>query len=140
MRRYEKDKTRLIFVFVALAIILNGIVPLGFMPGKTEQGTVAIVICTAYGETVQHVDVANSPLAFLDVHDDRSSNHSDDQSNKKPCPFSPQVNQAMIYDMTPFDTVLSYDAYRYSFEQVMFQSTKVKFWHAQGPPQLLIQS
>lgn len=112
-----------------LALTVRCIIPAGFMPGQTQDGLFAVVICTSMGPQTIHVDAANNPVT--------ADQHNDDGA--RDCPFAPVLAQdSRDYAPQVPQQLLAYALrHRHSVEPLRL-ATHPQFYAAQGPPSFLI--
>ena len=81
--RHHTGRFALMLV-VLLAVLAQGAMPAGFMPGRAGDGSASIVICTATGPATIAVGPEHNPLA----------GEHDTKPQKPPhCPFAPVLAQ-----------------------------------------------
>jgi hypothetical protein len=106
-----------------LAVLLNGLIPAGFMPGGRE-GT-PVVICHGIGTAVIYLDKDGRPAA-----PDKAAAHSK-------CPFAPVLAQGMPVPSTILPAASDYgSAVVFAVAESLTARAVFKPWFSQGPPSL----
>ena len=113
-----------------LALLLQAAIPAGFMPGKTGDGTVQMVICTGTGPATITVDADDAPGL---PHDGK---HNKGEKDHAPCPFTPFAAQNL--DAPPLALALNnYENHLVFHNPLPARTISLKPWLAQGPPVLM---
>jgi len=115
-------------VITLLALLAQGLMPVGFMPGQRDGGT-SIVICTGTGPATVTLGPEFNPLAGKNDHK---------ESDVPSCPFAPALAQDSIVPTPSLDT--PFNTIRFVLTPSpadMAAHTGVHTYLAQGPPSSL---
>lgn len=140
-------RSRAFAAVLMLALLIGALVPAGFMPGRGQDGKVAVVICTGHGSAIRMIDRADLPPAAYKpsagVADSPGMPDSQDGGDGRraagdasfTCPYAPVLAQqgvdailAAPYGPVPGMMVLFAPAEAFS------GGVAVKPWYGQGPP------
>lgn len=111
------------YAVLLLALLVRSMMPVGFMPGQSKDGTVQMVICTGHGPMNMAVDADKSPLP---LHH-QSGDHS--------CPFASVLAQDAPTLPIVLVPVPRYENVRlYTQSAFMLDGIAFKPWFSQGPP------
>lgn len=115
-----------LMLLVLLAVLAQGAMPAGFMPGRAGDGSTSIVICTATGPATIKVGAEHNPFA---------NTHDSEPGKTPPCPFAPVLAQdtSVVAPVLPF----IFTALRVNIPEnatLPARTAPAHVYLAQGPP------
>ena len=129
--------------FIMVAMLINALVPIGYMPSYDEDGNAAIVMCSGHGPATHVSDMApmagsmSMPASDM-AHDSSETDHSENNSTPHPdapCQFKPVVSYG-LGDITPalLPVFVAHNTAALSLKDFSHYTIAVKPWTAQAPP------
>jgi hypothetical protein len=74
---FSQSRLRLAAGLMILGVLLQALIPAGFMPSFAKDGKVALVICSGLGEKT----------VFVDADDYSAPDHQSDNDDNSACPY-----------------------------------------------------
>lgn len=140
MTVFRKWHIRCAAYFIMVAMLVNALVPAGYMPSQDEDGNAAIVMCSGHGPATHVSDMA--PASHLmsmpamdhgqddDAPADQAPSHPD-----APCQFKPVVSHGLGEIITAIlPGFIARDTAAITLKNFAHYTIAVKPWTAQAPP------
>lgn len=130
--KFSGQNSRSCFCFLLLlSLIVQSLVPTGFMPAQKKDGLFEIVICTSLGAATIMVDAAHAPLS-----DQQEKKNSD--SHVSSCPYAPVLAYGLpLPDAGVLPFILPQGDIFVLAAHSTHSNAALKPWFSQGPPVFL---
>jgi hypothetical protein len=132
MKQTPCKNYRLIKTLLLLAMFMQSLMPLGFMPAKAADGSVDIVICDGLTQITRSFDIQDTPYGLF--MDDEAPEHHQDQTDSMSCPFAlsssafdlpnAHILPAPIYEQAPMMEMIAHQT----------RLIQTKSFQSQAPP------
>lgn len=117
----------LFFLLMLLALVVQGMIPAGFMPGQDQSGGMQIVICTSKG------------YSKITVYDDSGvPDHSQKDKSSHSCPYAPVLTGIVPLDVHHLTAPAFSDAVTLPVVLAQMSVISQKDWASQGPPTIFM--